>query len=310
MLREEAEDSRCSESTAQVCTVDADCPMGETCEPPPAGTGEDIDIPDFGFAELPAGDYGDILVGNDATVLFSGGLYNVRSIDGGGDSQILFDGPSDVRIATTFLTANNSIVGPASGSVAASQIIIYVTGENDDSDPQTFPFAAKVGNFSLVDVNFYVPNGTLRIKRATAATGAFLARDVHIEKDVQLSLDSAFVNQGPTAFAQEALTDGANDLVITLEGSDPEGKDLTFSIEVDPAEGTLGAITPITPALVDQCSQSGETCTIDADYRETLSTMPRSRRQAGCLPGHWRTRCAFEPQTGPCRSRPCEAHQH
>ncbi len=267
LLRDEAEDSRCSVTTAQVCTVDADCPTGETCEPPPPGTGEDVDIPDFGFAELPAGDYGDIRVGVGATALFSGGLYNVRSIDGGGESQILFDGPSDVRIDTTFLTANNSVVGPASGSgVSASEIILYVAGENDDSDPETFPFAAKVGNFSDVDVNFYVPNGTLRLKRATDATGAFLARDVHIERDVQLSLDSAFVNQGPTAFAQEVLSDGASDLVITLEGSDPEGGDLSFSIEVDPTEGTLSAtITPIIPAAIDQCSQSGESCLLDSD---------------------------------------------
>ena len=59
-------------SMLKTAAVDADCPTEETCEPPPAGTGEDVDIPDFGFLELPAGDYGDIQVGNDATVLFSG----------------------------------------------------------------------------------------------------------------------------------------------------------------------------------------------------------------------------------------------
>lgn len=326
VLREEAEDSRCSVTTSQVCTVDADCPSGETCEPPPPGTGEDVDVPDFGFAELPAGDYGDILVGGDATVLLSGGLYNVRSIDGGGDSMILFAGPSDVRIDATFLTANNSVVGP-SGSCSvtsqvcsvdadcpaaetcepppsASEIVLFVGGENDASDPQTFPFAAKVGNFSDVDVNFYVPNGTLRIKRGSLATGAFLAKDVHIERDVQLSLESAFVNQAPTAIAQEALTDGANAVLITLEGSDPEGEDLSFSIEVGPAEGTLDTPSPIIPGAVDQCSQSGEACAVDADCSgfaegETCETVQPPITQATVTyTPNLNNNCVTEPESG------------
>ena len=182
----------------------------------------DIDISDDGSMTLAAGDYGDITVGNDATVIFSGGLYNVRSIDGRGGSRILFDALSDVRIENTFRTANNSVVGPSGAGVSASGIILYVAGENDAGDPQTFPFAAKVGNFSDVDANFYVPNGTLRIKRATNARGAFLAKDVHIEKDVQLTLDSFFLNHSPfvaVSIADVTVDEDAADTVVDLSGT-------------------------------------------------------------------------------------------
>src|SRR5205823_14530170 len=67
-------------------------------------------------------------------------------------------------------------------------------------------------------------------------------RDILVGRGARLTLDSAF-NQPPTANAQTVFTDGSAPLQITLTGSDPEGRALTFSIVSGPTAGTLS--TPV-----------------------------------------------------------------
>ena len=214
------------------------------------------------------GDFGDITVDAGGTLTFSGGVYNVHSIDAQTGSQLLFSAPTEVRVETTFLTNRDAIVGPAAGSgITAKDITFYVAGANIGGDPADpngedplvgNPIAAKIGFDNVVDAGFYVPNGTFRVKAGSDVTGAFLARDVLVEDGSTVTLDT-FVGQPavqnpnfpPVALPLAVVTQGMTPLVITLTGTDPNNETLTFSITgvlPSPTEGALTALTQVPPS--------------------------------------------------------------
>ena len=240
-------------------------PAFQTAAPRPGAS--DVSVPDSGFTELPAGDYGDIRVEKNGTLLFSGGRYSVQSISSESDSRLAFAAPSAVLIEGKFSLEKNASVGAQQGSgLTASQVIFYVNGVNGQTgslgdSPKAAEFALK----NNVSANFYVPNGTLQIGEDTVAEGAFLAKDVNVDKNVEITLNSAFANQPPVADPQAVSTSGQFSIDIVLTGFDPEGGDLSFAIETAAMQGTVSDPVPIVPAPVGLCMISGDRCTSDAD---------------------------------------------
>jgi hypothetical protein len=230
---------------------------------PPRGPVSNVVVGIGQQVTLAAGDYGDVTVNDGGKIVFSGGIYNVNSIDVIGDlGSLVFQAPSEVRIRQKFRTRRYATIGPASGfGVTASQIVFYVAGINgSDGGLNSAPEAARIGSDSSVNANFYAPNGTVRLEIRTVATGAFIGRDVMVDSRVAVSLASAFANEPPTAEPQSVDTQGATPIEITLTGSDPEGADLAFAIESGPSEGSLGAVTPIVPPDPGRCSISQDQC--------------------------------------------------
>lgn len=212
---------------------------------------------------LAAGSYRDVTIAQTGTLLLSGGVYDLRSVNpvttAGGQCpfpcrSVLFAAPSEVRIAGRFDTGKDSKVGPQSGSgIGAADVVLYVGGLNGgDGSPGALPPAATVGQSSRVDANFYAVNGTVLLDKNTIASGAFVGRDVRVDTGVQVTVASFFTNRAPVANPQTVFTNGPDPIVITLTGSDPEQADLTFSIEVSPTQGTLTNLTPIVPAPVPE----------------------------------------------------------
>jgi hypothetical protein len=227
----------------------------------------DVTVPPGGSATLAEGEYGHISVGAGGSVVFTGGLYQARSIAGGAGSSLLFDGASDVRLVGRLRLAKESTLGPSDGAaIGAESIIVYVGGINgQDGGLHSEPKAARFAKECSVSATLYVPNGTLLFKMSAVARGSFLARDFMSDKDGEFVLDSFYANKPPTADAQEVFTEGETPLDIILSGSDPEGGSLAFSIVSDPSEGSLGPITPIVPPPVGHCSESAAPCLVDAD---------------------------------------------
>lgn len=221
-------------------------PFLETNLPPDA---EDITVGRGESIELPPGAYGDLVVKKNGAVLFTGGTYEFRNILGGISIDLLFSAPSDVLVAGKFDTDQNSIVGPAEGaSIDASHIVFYVAGINGNSgNLGATPKAAQLGLANVADANFYVPNGTLYLRRNSHVTGAFLGRDVIVGINAEVSLDSHWTSQPPIANPQDVSMLGTGPQEITLTGSDPENGDLSFSIVTEPTAGSLSEITPIVP---------------------------------------------------------------
>jgi hypothetical protein len=197
---------------------------------------------------LTPGEYGDITVADTGKITFTGGVYNIRSIDATGDSVILaFNAASEVRIQNKFRTRRSAVIGPATGSgLSAANIVFYVGGINGTNGSlDATPEAARVGSGSTMTANFYVPNGTARLETNVSASGALIARDVQIDSGATLSRNSAFVNGSPKANPQDVITNGSEPLVITLTALDPEGGDMTFAIQGGlqfPSRGSLGTL--------------------------------------------------------------------
>ncbi|MCP4251517.1 MAG: hypothetical protein GY778_31150, partial [bacterium] len=108
---------------------------------------EDVLVPIGGSTVLAAGDYGDITVRLHGSVTFTGGIYNIRSIDAGISTDLLFEAPSELRVEGKFRVRLNSVVGAAPGFPdAASEIVFYVAGINGNSGHLgAIPKAAQMG---------------------------------------------------------------------------------------------------------------------------------------------------------------------
>ena len=106
---------------------------------------------------LAAGDYGDVVVKPGGKILFTGGIYNLRSIDARDNTNLLFAAPSEVRIADKFDSDLQVFIGPAQNTgIDASDIIFYVAGINGTSGALgATPKAAQIGISNTVLANFY-----------------------------------------------------------------------------------------------------------------------------------------------------------
>ena len=214
----------------------------------------------------------------------------------------MFRGPSDIRLEGNLAIAKDSFVGDDTTDPAdplndiviqASQIIFYVGGSNVLG---ATPNAANIGQNTDFFGNVYGPNGTLNLDKGIIATGAFFGQDVNVNQPstgpsgrvTTINVDSFFANKPPVANPQDVFTNGIAPIVITLNGSDPEADDLSFSIVGGPlplalTNGTLSNLSqdPIpSPGVPPGCTPDngngvadpGE-CTTDPDPPRTSATV-------------------------------------
>ncbi len=166
-------------------------PLPIFCSLPPFESGpagaQDINAKQGETVTLNEGNYRDVVLKEKSTLLFTGGTYNLRNLSIGQKVTVQFAGPSAVRIAGKFALDQKSTVGPKTGSsVGAADIVFYVNGSNAG--------AATIAQNCTVQANIYAPNGTISIEQNAKATGAFLARDVVVSQNAELSLASHFGN--------------------------------------------------------------------------------------------------------------------
>jgi hypothetical protein len=216
--------------------------------------GPDVEVAPNQMIDLAPGTHGVLTVRQGGIVRFTGGVYNLREIDAGLATTLVFLAPSEVRVAGRFSADQGSFVGPDPASaVTASEVVFYVAGINGGSgNLGATPKAAKIGIGSTVGANFYVPNGTLWLRQNTVAAGAFLGRDVDVGIGVELTLASAFFNKPPVA-ADDGATVNRGRTVSLLDGgaasvlandSDPDSTELTASLVSGPAHAAAFTLNP------------------------------------------------------------------
>jgi hypothetical protein len=225
---------------------------------------------------LAEGDYGDIIVAV-GTVVFSGGIYNVRSITTTDNASVLFDAPSEIRVEGKVFTGKNAIIGPSAGApIGAADIVFYVGGINGVGGGITEkPAALMLKDNNTVAANIYAPRGRVQVSKESAVTGAILAADIHLDKKVTVTLDSAFANLSPIADDKDVFTADQPSIAIVLSGTDPEGAVLTFAKASDPSFGSVilsGATATYTPA--DQFANVGDSFTYTATDPEGAVSAP------------------------------------
>jgi hypothetical protein len=158
-----------------------------------AGT-ENILVPQNGQQILQPGSYGDIQVKLNGKLIFTGGKYSINNLAAGDNNQILFQSPSEVKLAGKFDSGQGSYIGPEdTTTMSAKDIVFYVAGMNGtNGNLGATPKAAKIGISNIVKANFYVPNGTLWIRQNSEAEGSFIGKDVDVGIGVKVKLNSAF----------------------------------------------------------------------------------------------------------------------
>ncbi len=187
---------------------------------------------------LDSGDYGYILVMSGAKLVFTGGIYNLKSLVAQADTELSFNAPSEVRVAEEMTIGSiwgaDSKVGPEVGSgIDASDIVFYVSG-NDG-------FAKAVeGANAEIEANIYAPNGTVLLKMNVDATGAFIGKNIMVWLNSSFTLNSAFAHYaGADKTSLFFYNDGVYAYFKETLASTPDPSSFTYTVYLDkPAEGT------------------------------------------------------------------------
>ncbi|MCP5047661.1 MAG: hypothetical protein GY940_10850 [bacterium] len=161
-------------------------PLIDTLPPFPASLPgfSDIDITGGTTLILAPGSYGKVLVRANATLILTGGVYQLENLDlGSSNSQVLFQAASDVIINNHLQPGAGAIIGPQSGSgISPGDIWFYVNGTDGGNR------AAVIGINNDVKATIYAPYGTIWIKSGTLFEGALIGKDVIIGINVVVTL--------------------------------------------------------------------------------------------------------------------------
>lgn len=147
---------------------------------------------------LNPGKYGDVSIGIFGKLKLKAGVYQFRSLDFGFHSRLecIGPGPSEIRIKQRMHPGFKAKIGPAPRSyLGAKDVVFYIEGSNEKpSDLIAYPIAAEIGIKNEVKANMVVLNGTLSINAGSNVQGSFIAQDIAVGADVQVALDSAFID--------------------------------------------------------------------------------------------------------------------
>ena len=199
----------------------------------PAGT-ENVTVANNQTQVLGKGDYAALAVGKDATLRLGGGPYAFSSITTERGGTIIFDGPAELHVNGPIVLGQGSTIGAGPG-VFTKHKMIFAHAD------------VTIGKNSSVSATVFAPNGTIDASESLALTGSFVARDIHVSRNSTLTLRSGFRNLPPVADSQTISLKSAAPIVITLTGSDPDLDPLHFTIQLPPANGTLGPVLPSGP---------------------------------------------------------------
>jgi len=194
---------------------------------------------DVGIYDIPSGTYGNFTAHGGSGFRLgvanssSPAIYNFQRLDLNGDSSLEVAGPVIVTLkdGSSF---NSDEIG------------------NIDHPDWLFLNVAHGGINLNNGVLFYghllVPDGNVGIHSYAVLAGTVTSKDLNLSANgliVGLPLDTTPpVNEAPTANADALAVDEDQALSITLQGADPEGALLTFTV-VDPSSiGTLSGAAP------------------------------------------------------------------
>jgi len=159
------------------------------------------------------------------------------------------DGQVDSNIATVSITVASVNDPPETEdqTVTAAEdtpIEIVLTASDVDGDPLTYNLVTEPSHGALSGT---APNLTYTPEPSFSGMDSFtfVAYDGQVDSDVAtVSITVWLVNDPPEADYQAVVTDEDTPVAITLTGSDPDDDPLTFSVVMEPPDGTLSGSAP------------------------------------------------------------------
>jgi hypothetical protein len=196
------------------------------------------------------------------------------------------DGTVDSPAATVSITVNGQNDAPTSddGMDTVDEgmaVVITLTGDDVDGDALTFFVVSGPSNGSLGTITQLTPtsaNVTYTHDGSETTTDSFTFRtndgtvDATTAGTVTISVTP--LNDPPVANATADTVNEGNAVTLTLSGSDIEGDALTFAVVAGPSNGSLGAITQLTPtsASVTYTHDGSETTADSFTFRANDGT--------------------------------------
>lgn len=256
-------------------TTPVTLPLVATLPPvPPVTPGtQDFDVASGGTLSLDAGQYGLLKARNGAVITLTGGVYHFQTWDLRANAQVLAAAPVNIRVQDHLETRNRVVVGPAptATTLTAGDVVIVGTGINGTTGAiDAIPEAVRVGTDSTIRANIYAPNGLIRIRENSIATGAFVGKWVRMGNGGTITLEGGFglgpggSNTPPVADAGPDQTVQVTD-IVQLDGSDSTDVDgdlltYTWMILTQPpgSTTTLDDATSVMPTFVADVSGSYE----------------------------------------------------
>ncbi len=152
----------------------------------------DVVVPANQSLMLAPGAYRNITVNHDATLILTGGIYQMEKLDIRQDAKLHFTGATEMRVKNEMDTDASAFIGPApsASSLTASDIKFFCEGADDGGDLAAT--VVQIGERNTVIGNIYAPNGTVFLRANTIGTGAFIGKRAEIGERVELTLKSAF----------------------------------------------------------------------------------------------------------------------
>lgn len=156
---------------------------------------QDITMAPNGFYVLDSGNYGEVWLKPNSTLIFTGGIYNLQNLNIAPNCLIRFQAPTVVIINNRLETDPHVEFGPeVDTNISAKDIVFYVNGTSENSGRNDVPrkAAVTIGTKNIIKANFYAPNGTIWLRNDVDAEGAFIGKDVLIGPKSTINHNSAF----------------------------------------------------------------------------------------------------------------------
>lgn len=137
---------------------------------------------------LAPGVYGSVSVKQNATVIFTGGQYDLQSFDVGQQVDVIFQNATVLRIADKLVVDQKTTFGPAlDAEITASNIEIFVGGINGNNGSlKANPPAVKIGQHATFKAQVYAPYGLIELNQKALAIGQFIAQDIKVGQHVDI----------------------------------------------------------------------------------------------------------------------------
>ncbi|MDD5613661.1 MAG: hypothetical protein PHQ54_01155 [Candidatus Omnitrophica bacterium] len=164
---------------------------------------DDISIDSNATYTLEPGSYRNISIGNNSTLIITGGTYNINNLSAGNSCLISYQNPADINVKGKVEFGNTPKIKPASESVNAKDFVLYIEGANyEEEDVFYYEDVFIAYNRPELYCNIYAPNSAVKIGNYGQYKGAVIAKHITSGNNPSTSveLNSAFTS--PPAYIE------------------------------------------------------------------------------------------------------------